>query len=328
MTLCVEIMSMSDFRDRGTLKWISYKAMEFVVRKYLSRVRPLRGDTPIRPFFIVGSGRSGNTLLRRILNSNESVFIPPETYVLGELIKKYIKTPFLAWDKTVELVYSHLQNQPEFYTFNIQDMSKLIDNALGWQSNERNLSQLINEFYLYYRDQNGSTGNRWGDKTPINTFYLEEIMATFPDSQVIHMLRDPYDVVYSYLNANLYHDCTAAAQRWCDSMHAVEAFRQDYPGNLFEIAYEDLVTKPKSIVEEVCNFLSIDYDDKMLSYNARTGPLGDADVYSHHENVKKTIIADRIGRGKQGLSSHDLEAISAVINANGIHQNHYHILNL
>ena len=39
------------------------------------------------PFFIVGSGRSGSTLLRVILCAHSRVTIPPETYFIDPLLK-------------------------------------------------------------------------------------------------------------------------------------------------------------------------------------------------------------------------------------------------
>lgn len=48
---------------------------------------PLNNNEDYKPFFIIGSGRSGNTLLRRILTKKNGIVIPPETYVLGKVIR-------------------------------------------------------------------------------------------------------------------------------------------------------------------------------------------------------------------------------------------------
>ena len=48
---------------------------------------PLNRDEGYRPFFIVGSGRSGNTLMRRVLQTSPELHIPPETFVLGDCIE-------------------------------------------------------------------------------------------------------------------------------------------------------------------------------------------------------------------------------------------------
>jgi len=48
--------------------------------KWLKTYKPVELSNP--PFFILGSGRNGSTLLSAILNSHQSVFIPPEQFVL------------------------------------------------------------------------------------------------------------------------------------------------------------------------------------------------------------------------------------------------------
>ena len=44
-----------------------------------------------QPFFILGSGRNGSTLLASILNSNPNILIPPEQYVLPYSIMYHIQ---------------------------------------------------------------------------------------------------------------------------------------------------------------------------------------------------------------------------------------------
>ena len=53
----------------------------------LIKGRPLHSTVRYMPFFIIGSGRSGNTLLRTILETHPEVHIPPETYVIGKVNK-------------------------------------------------------------------------------------------------------------------------------------------------------------------------------------------------------------------------------------------------
>ena len=45
-------------------------------------------NTNSAPFFIVGSGRSGTTLLRMILASHSGLAIPPETWFLLPLLRR------------------------------------------------------------------------------------------------------------------------------------------------------------------------------------------------------------------------------------------------
>ena len=43
------------------------------------------------PLFIIGAPRSGNTLTRRVLMASGQIYIPPETYVIGEILSRWPK---------------------------------------------------------------------------------------------------------------------------------------------------------------------------------------------------------------------------------------------
>ena len=80
---------------------------------------PLQRGEPYRPFFIVGSGRSGNTVLRRMLCAHGDLHIPPETYVLGDVIRVFRRHRGLLWRDLVPLVLGKFEFYPEFVTFDV-----------------------------------------------------------------------------------------------------------------------------------------------------------------------------------------------------------------
>ena len=53
-------------------------------------------DQNTSPFFIVGSGRSGSTMLKLILSSHSRIGIPPETWFILPLIEKVPMTSILT----------------------------------------------------------------------------------------------------------------------------------------------------------------------------------------------------------------------------------------
>ncbi|HEX6923051.1 MAG TPA: sulfotransferase, partial [Bacillales bacterium] len=70
------------------------------------KLRSDAADLSCRPFFIIGSGRSGNTLLRTILFQNPDIVIPPESYVLGKAIRRYRQLSWLEWEELCSVVIS------------------------------------------------------------------------------------------------------------------------------------------------------------------------------------------------------------------------------
>lgn len=90
-----------------------------------------------RPFFIIGSGRSGSTLLRRILCANPELHIPPETYVLGPAISLWEATEGDAWPVRVGRILDLFERHPEFETFGTS-LDALNTSPGGTHHRERN----------------------------------------------------------------------------------------------------------------------------------------------------------------------------------------------
>ena len=46
-----------------------------------------------KSFFIIGRGRSGTTLLSKLLNEHKQIHIPPESFFILNLLEKYKNKP-------------------------------------------------------------------------------------------------------------------------------------------------------------------------------------------------------------------------------------------
>ena len=78
--------------------------------------------------------------------------------------------------------------------------------------NNQTLSDLFDEFYRYL-PKNGKNAKP-GDKTPLNTLHIQELITTFPHAKFIILRRSPFDVVSSYLEAGLYDTVEDVYGRW------------------------------------------------------------------------------------------------------------------
>ena len=229
-----------------------------------------RNET-LEPFFIVGSGRSGNTLLRRILNNHSELFIPPETYVLGESVRQYLRYPRIKWEDLVRLVLANFQLHREFATFRLASLAPLLAELSALPVAQRSLAAILHGFFAHYGSQDALPSFRWGDKTPINVFFLDELHGAFPRARFIHMLRDPCDVAHSYVVAGLCADVVSATDRWLRSVGAARAFGRRFPERYLELEYAELVNQPERAARAVAEFIGVDYEAGMLG-------LGDQDL--------------------------------------------------
>ena len=263
------------------------------------------------PFFIIGSGRSGNTLLRSILSGNSGISIPPESYRIPFAIKKFHIFNNRDWEDIVSQVLKEFEDCKEFYTWEIDitDAQKRLENIAD---SKRTLSNIFDELFCTYTEKHSPGSKIWGDKTPMNTLYLDWIGTVFPRSKFIHIIRDGRDVASSYLKMERYDTILEAANRWINSIESAQSFGSKIKENYIEIRYEELVTKPEEVIKDTCDFLDIDYDSKMLDHTKQVKKLGDTDK-EHHSNLSKPISSDSVGKWRNNLSESDQESITKLL---------------
>ena len=263
------------------------------------------------PFFIIGSGRSGNTLLRSILSGNSDISIPPESYRIPFAIKKFHILNNRDWEDIVSQVLKEFEDCKEFYTWEIDitDVQKRLEDIAD---SKRTLSNIFDELFCTYAEKHSPGSKIWGDKTPMNTLYLDWIGTVFPRSKFIHIIRDGRDVASSYLKMERYDTILEAANRWINSIESAQSFGSKIKENYMEIRYEELVTKPEEVIKDTCDFLDIDYDSKMLDHTKQVKKLGDTDK-EHHSNLSKPISSDSVGKWRNNLSESDQESITKLL---------------
>lgn len=268
----------------------------------LGRGYPLHRNESIRPFFIVGSGRCGSTLLRRILQGSPQVHIPPETYVLRAVIDRFLRNRDRSWSDLVHLTLSRFEFHPNFDVFGIS-LRQLANRIIHSPSDQRTLAFILDSLYRHHGKALGEVFERWGDKTPLNVYCLGRILAVFPEAQFINVIRDGVDVVCSMLRkSGNQQDLAHAALRWKTSISAARKFALRHPGVCHQVRYEDLVKYPHRTTERVCEFLGITFHASMIESLNHGELLRDLSTYAHHANVSKPIVTDSIGKGRRELT--------------------------
>ncbi|WP_067148929.1 sulfotransferase family protein [Pseudotamlana agarivorans] len=268
-------------------------------------------------FFIVGAGRSGNTLLRAILDTNENVVVPPELYSFKHIIKTALKNRFLTWEKLCCKVVDVFFNTPDTDVWEI-DRAKLTADLLSYKKEHQNIAKLAICFHEYYAKNRKKTGALIGDKTPLNSYNLWWIHKLYPEAKYIHMHRDGRDVVMSYKKSGLYKTYTNAAHRWNNSVNNVHAFERKFnmTPKVHKCGYEDLVLNTETVIQNVCKFLQVPFNTKMItSYQKQFKSMGDTTKFSHHSNVQKSVFTSSIGKW-QKMDKEKLEQITPIMEKN------------
>jgi len=276
------------------------------------RGHPLTRNEGLNPFFIVGSGRCGTTLLRRILQASPEVHIPPEMSMLHSVIPLFRRNRSESWGWLVRLVLAAFDYDPFFWHFRIESLRPLVDKLTGLPEDRRSLAIIIDQVVRYHGEQTGQTFERWGDKTPGHFYRMRELLAIFPDARFIHMVRDGVDVAASYARSSLPHDLDSAAKRWVASLRAVRHFAKRHASQCLEVRYENLVADPEGAVADVCRFLNVGFDATMIERLDHIGEMGEL-AEKHLENVRRPISVASIGRGRRELTQEQKEHLQRLI---------------
>jgi protein-tyrosine sulfotransferase len=267
-----------------------------------SKVQSIEDIPP--PFFIVGCGRSGTTLLRAMLLGSTQIGIPPESGVIGPLAAKWKSLNVLSWEDQLKVVLFTFQASAHFKETWRIDLNVVLARLLKCPKDERSLAKIINSVFAEYCDLHHENWWVWGDKTPLNTDYLPLIDKVYPQANYIHLVRDGRDVAASlYGNGLNTEGFTQGVNEWVDRVSRAEEFGLKVPAERFlTIRYEDLVREPDQLAHRICNFLKIDYTSRMLKPEVQFSTMGDTTILPHHQNNELPINVDNIGKWKKSLN--------------------------
>jgi protein-tyrosine sulfotransferase len=278
----------------------------------LIRGRPLRGREGYRPFFIVGSGRCGTTMLRAALEAHPDIHIPPETYVIGSVAQEYRLFSRLPWSTLLRIVLARFEYHQQFFTFDLT-LRELYRELLKTRPRHRNLAYVINRLFLYHASRVKPTALRWGDKTPLHVFALPAIRRVFPDLHVINLVRDGRDVVQSFVSTGLLKTADEAAERWRSSIEAALVFARRHPAQVTNIYYEELVSDPGRVIPAICAAIGLPFLPAMLHSHQEARDLGDVPRLAHHARAVKPITSERIGAWREMLTRADADALTQAL---------------
>lgn len=258
------------------------------------------------PIFIIGAPRSGNTLTRRVLMASGSLYIPPETYVVGEIVEAWPRWRRLDWRERAWLFVSYFERHPHFADFEVDGLGPLAAELETLGQTDRSLRVCFDRFYAYMARAHGFTPARWGDKTPWNTVHLSVIMRAFPDAQFLYLSRHGLDAVASQVKADM-RDVQGSAQRWVEANTACLKALKKAPQRVIQVSYETLVREPERVFADIYAWAGLAFEPAMLTRVPEQ--LGDVGRLDHHAAVTRPITPDSIGRWRESLTHSDLAAL-------------------
>ena len=234
------------------------------------------------PFFIVGSARSGTTLLRLMLNAHSQVAVPPESRFICE---------FWSGDHEIDVTH-YLTRLASHKRFQLWDLPVHTVRAEIGHRDRIPYAEAIAATFTAWARVHGKT--RWGDKTPRYVECMPLILELFPDAAFVHLIRDGRNVALSYADVPFGPKTVAkAAELWARRVRTgMQEGRAMESGHYIEMVYEDLVEDPLGEIKTLCEFIELDFEADMLNYTekARSAMLPSAGDLNPHVSERPHAV--------------------------------------
>ncbi|MDD2967722.1 MAG: sulfotransferase [Desulfovibrionaceae bacterium] len=265
-----------------------------------------------RPIFMIGSERSGTTLVMALLGSHSRIAVPEVVWYYPRFY------PYLH-------TYGDLSVEANFRTLASEMVYGLKTPFWGMQVNPRTIVDEVIELApersfaglyagMHLRFANSVNKPRWGEKTPHNLYFVDAMHKDFPNAQFIYITRDGRDSCVDYMESsfgptNIY----CAAQSWKRCWNHVKPWREPLKeqGLWLDVRYEDLVRKPEEIMKGVCEFLGEEFEEGMFEFY-KTDMCKARGASRDHAPLGKPITDNYVGIYKDLLSQRDQRIFAAV----------------
>jgi len=228
-----------------------------------------------KPIFVVGSPRSGTSILTWCLGQHPNIFPVPESNWMGNFAVNVAMAYQVGAARGERSILSAMDIREDelFVTFG-QSINELILSHRKDLERRREswitLSGLKGR-WLRGRSAASDPKTRWVDGTPEYSLFICGLRKLFPDARFVHIFRDVEAVVRSMLNfhrvagTRLVANEEKAYKYWLRTVRACLKAEDAYgPSVVHRIRYGDLITNPESTIRSLLDRLEEPYSAKCL----------------------------------------------------------------
>ena len=213
-----------------------------------------------KPVFVVGSPRSGTSILTWCLGQHPNLFAVPESNWMGDFVANAAVAHRIGAARGHLSILSAMDiSQGELLCELGRGINDLI---LSHRQDLERTRAAIPSLPEFMRRPLSGPRMRWVDGTPEYSFYIYALRKLFPEAVFIHVLRNVRDVVRSMLN---FHRLTGvqlvaneeeAYRYWLRTVKACVQAERAYGSNVVRrFAYNSLIDHPESAVRSMLDFV-------------------------------------------------------------------------
>jgi hypothetical protein len=251
--------------------------------------------------FVIGSPRSGSTMLQRMLGSHADIYTHPEPHIVTPLAH-------LGF-------YANVEKAPYDHINAAEAIREYVDDLPGGSADYYDACTAYLDV-LYGRMIDKSGKKMMLDKTPAYGLVLPFLSRVYKNAKFIVLTRHPLAIFSSYAKSFFDGDYDAALSfnnivgRYVPAL-AVFLRQKDVP--FYHVKYEDLVKNPEAEMASIFNFLGLPNQEDAVEYGRHSHVIksfGDPKASQESRPTTKSIDAWAV---ELANDDHKLELAKQVI---------------
>lgn len=271
--------------------------------------------------FIVGNQRSGTTLISRLFDGHHQILsLIGETNFFTQMDQRdnledvnqkffYLNGGAFDYSTGKRQIFGTKVKQGENWqqtvlwesivkvSKDIEQDEEILKNAIQL-NNKKDIFLTLARIYKKYYWPHKNNPKYILEKTPENEFYIDKIFKLFPKAKIIHIIRDPFDVIESILRIKEEKKrekrLVSYVFIWKRSLQAGLKYYRKYPNNYCFLKFENLLNDTERVIKKLANFLEINFDYNLLKPTNHSG----ADLWESHTHqkikVNKGVVDSRL----------------------------------
>jgi len=245
------------------------------------------------PIFIIGSHKSGTTLMRGLLDGVPGVFsIPIETHIFehtGQWVDYELRRSIsrrMSFEQVLEQIQKSIEKsnlKPGRFTqfggdslfgnrWNLPALLGYLEEN-GRKPFENNdykgfITAYFKSLYLSLFSELPPESLRYVEKSVENAEFAGFLKNIFPDARFIHVIRNPYATVVSirkYMTMRGKYPFLGWIINALENNYYHSILNPKFISDYLIVKYEDLILNTKSKMREVAKFLDLSFHESMLT---------------------------------------------------------------
>ena len=256
----------------------------------------------MKSVFIAGCGRSGTTLLGAMLGAHSDCICTPESQFKVDVFEYLTSAegPVIDISAALNMIRNH-------WRFRIWDLSLGADPPQEVTSYPELMEWIVK---MFGQGVGRPNSNIWIDHTPGNRKYVNILFDLFPESKMIHIVRDGRAVAASIMPLDWgASTIDRAAHFWQSKVSqglAAESYSKD---RVVRVNYEELVLEPEETLRKLCLFIGIEYEPAMIEGKGFKVPNY---TQKHHSLVGRKPASERVKAWETSLTDRQVEIFESI----------------